>query len=162
MTIPEAARLILQATTMGQGGEVFVLEMGEPVRILDLARSLVELSGLRFMEDIRVKFSGPRPGEKLSEKLFFDHERSEPTKVRQICRARIENGDRVDLPAFLKTLHEMSRTCEDPYELGLRFMTLMRQIETPASDAAASQPPPAAEDGVETQIVPMRRIGGGS
>lgn len=158
MTIPEAARLILQATAMGQGGEVFVLEMGKPVRILDLARSLVELSGLRFMEDIQVQFSGPRPGEKLSEKLFFDHERSESTKVRQIYRARLENGHRVDVPSFLATLREMLATYEDPYELGLRFMTLMRQVDAPVAHGA-----PQAQSGTagspETQIVPMRRMG---
>src|SRR5262249_49838543 len=89
MTIPEAASLILQGRTIGAGGEVFVLEMGKPVRIVDLARSLVELSGLRFMEDVQVVFSGMRPGEKLTEKLFFDHEKSVPTRSRQIHVAQL-------------------------------------------------------------------------
>ncbi len=150
MTIPEAARLILQATSMGEGGEVFVLEMGKPVRILDLARSLVELSGLRFMEDIQVQFSGPRPGEKLSEKLFFDHERCEPTNVRQIYRACMGNGEHVELGAFLATLRDMLRTTPQAPELATRLMTLMLEIEAPAAAA-----PPRRDE--VSQIVPLRR-----
>jgi FlaA1/EpsC-like NDP-sugar epimerase len=69
MTIPEASQLVLQASTMGKGGEIFVLDMGDPVRIVDLARNLILLSGLRPGEDIRIEFSGIRPGEKLYEEL---------------------------------------------------------------------------------------------
>ncbi len=74
MTIPEASQLVLQAAAMGQGGEIFVLDMGEPVKIVDLARELITLSGFRPGEDIEIEFSGLRPGEKLFEELSIEGE----------------------------------------------------------------------------------------
>jgi FlaA1/EpsC-like NDP-sugar epimerase len=84
MTIPEAVQLVLQASTMGKGGEIFVLDMGTPVKIVDLARQLIILSGLRPDEDIRIEFSGIRPGEKLYEELRFDDEEILPTAHEKI------------------------------------------------------------------------------
>jgi len=84
MTIPEACLLVLQASTMGYGGEVFVLDMGEPVRILDLARNLILLSGLRPDLDIRIEFTGVRPGEKLYEELSTLLEDTLPTAHEKI------------------------------------------------------------------------------
>jgi FlaA1/EpsC-like NDP-sugar epimerase len=78
MTIPEAAQLVLQATAMGQGGEVFVLDMGEPVKIVDLAHDLIRLSGLPAGA-IDITFSGIRPGEKLDEELYFRDEEIQAT-----------------------------------------------------------------------------------
>ena len=74
MTIPEAAQLVLQAGAMGKGGEIYVLHMGEPVRIVDLARDMVTLSGLRPGIDIEIVFTGKRPGEKLYEELSTEGE----------------------------------------------------------------------------------------
>jgi FlaA1/EpsC-like NDP-sugar epimerase len=89
MSIPEAAQLVMQAGCMGRGGEIFVLDMGEPVKIVDLAKDLIRLSGLSE-DDIKIEFSGLRPGEKLYEELLADNENTLPTphpKLR-IAKAR--------------------------------------------------------------------------
>jgi FlaA1/EpsC-like NDP-sugar epimerase len=90
MTIPEAVQLIIRAGGLGKGGaggEIYVLEMGEPVRILDLARTMIELSGLEPDRDIAVEIVGRRPGEKLHEELFNPYERPQPTPAEKILRA---------------------------------------------------------------------------
>jgi FlaA1/EpsC-like NDP-sugar epimerase len=88
MTIPEAVQLVLQSSVLGRGGEVFVLDMGEPVRIVDLARDLVELSGLHVGRDIDITYTGVRPGEKLFEELFLPGEAYEPTRHGKVLIAR--------------------------------------------------------------------------
>jgi FlaA1/EpsC-like NDP-sugar epimerase len=88
MTIPEAVQLVLQAAALGKGGEVFVLDMGEPVKIADLAEDLIRLSGLEVGTDIEISFSGIRPGEKLYEELFFGEDDASPTRHPKILRAR--------------------------------------------------------------------------
>ncbi len=88
MTIPEASQLVMQAGAMGQGGEIFILDMGEPVKIVDLARDLITLSGLRPHEDIEIEFSGVRPGEKLFEELSTATEQAERTKHPKVLIGR--------------------------------------------------------------------------
>ncbi len=97
MTIPEAAQLVLQAGVMGQGGEIFVLDMGDPVKIIDLARDMITLSGLRLDIDIDVVFSGIRPGEKLFEELSVEGEDFSSTKHPKIAiwRKRPEDWQRI-------------------------------------------------------------------
>jgi FlaA1/EpsC-like NDP-sugar epimerase len=106
MTIPEAVQLVLQASTMGQGGEIFVLDMGEPVKIVDLARNLILLSGLRPDEDIRIKFTGVRPGEKLYEELTgYD----ENTTLTAHAKIKVLKGSGVPnemMAAFIRRLRE--------------------------------------------------------
>jgi FlaA1/EpsC-like NDP-sugar epimerase len=87
MTIPEAVQLVIRAGSLVQGGEVFVLEMGEPVKILDLARDMIRLSGLEPDRDIAIEVIGPRPGEKLHEELFNPYERPQPTPSQKLLRA---------------------------------------------------------------------------
>ncbi|RME34463.1 MAG: polysaccharide biosynthesis protein [Gammaproteobacteria bacterium] len=87
MTIPEASQLILQAGVMGEGGEIFVLRMGEPVRILDLAEQMIRLAGKEPGRDIGIVYTGIREGEKLHEELFHGEERPEPTAHGKILRA---------------------------------------------------------------------------
>ena len=93
MTIPEASQLVIQAGALGEGGDVFLLDMGEPVRIQDLARQMISLSGLKVREqdsktgDIEIQYSGLRPGEKLYEELLIDHEDTEITQHSRILRS---------------------------------------------------------------------------
>lgn len=103
MMIPEAAQLVIQAGCMGQGGEIFVLDMGEPVRIVDLARDMIRLSGLREGEDIDLEITGLRPGEKLYEELYNDSERHKPTSHEKIMTA-----DSATQP-LVQVLHEIGQ-----------------------------------------------------
>ena len=88
MTIPEAVQLVLQAGALGRGGEVFLLDMGEPIRIVDIATDLIRLSGLTVGSDIQIKFTGIRPGEKLYEEMFFSAENVLTTDHPKVLRAR--------------------------------------------------------------------------
>lgn len=92
MTIPEAVGLVLQTATLGQGGEIFILDMSEPVKIIDMARQMIELSGYRPDIDIEIKVTGLRPGEKLYEELRHSDETHEPTEHPRIYRLRSPGG----------------------------------------------------------------------
>jgi FlaA1/EpsC-like NDP-sugar epimerase len=87
MTIPEAVQLVIRAGSLADGGEIYVLEMGEPVRIMDLAVDMIRFSGLEPGRDIAIEVIGRRPGEKLEEILFNDYEQPEPTPAQKIMRA---------------------------------------------------------------------------
>jgi FlaA1/EpsC-like NDP-sugar epimerase len=87
MTIPEAVQLVIRSGSLARGGEVYALEMGEPVRIMDLATQMIEFSGLKPGKDIAIDIIGRRPGEKLHEQLFNHYERPEPTPAQKIRRA---------------------------------------------------------------------------
>lgn len=93
MTIPEACRLVLEAGSMGDGGEIYVFDMGEPVRIVDLAKKMISLSGLKLDKDIKIKITGLRPGEKLYEELLATDELTKPTHHPQILIADVKMND---------------------------------------------------------------------
>jgi len=108
MTIPEACQLVLEAGSMGEGGEIFVFDMGESVKIIDLAKKMIKLSGLEIGKDIEIKVTGLRPGEKLYEELLAKDENTLPTHNPQILKAKtsIENLDNIPLIDELISLFE--------------------------------------------------------
>lgn len=97
MTIPEACRLVMEAGMMGEGNEIFVFEMGEPVKIVDLATRMIELAGYRPDEDIKVEFTGLRPGEKLYEELLSTEENTLPTSNKKIKIAKVRRYEYDDV-----------------------------------------------------------------
>lgn len=104
MTIPEAVRLILQAGSMGSGGEIFVLDMGEPVKIVDLAEQMIHLSGMEAGKDIEIEFTGLRPGEKLYEELFHQSESLIGTTHPKIMLSASREVDWKEMQALLEKL----------------------------------------------------------
>ncbi|MDD4661021.1 MAG: nucleoside-diphosphate sugar epimerase/dehydratase [Massilibacteroides sp.] len=109
MTIPEACRLVLEAGTMGQGGEIFVFDMGEPVKIADLAKRMIRLAGLEPDVDIDIKYTGLRPGEKLYEEVLSDQETTLPTPYEKIRVAGVRDCDyqtiAFEIEALIKSAH---------------------------------------------------------
>lgn len=108
MTIPEASQLVLQAGAMAEGGEVFVLDMGEPVKIYDLARDMITLSGMIPEVDIEIKFTGLRPGEKLFEELLSAEDGTEATQHKKIFTAMIKCVDKTKLDFQIRRLLEQT------------------------------------------------------
>jgi len=119
MTIPEASQLVLQAAAMGSGGEVFVLDMGERIKIVDLARDMVALSGLA-PDDIEIVFTGLRPGEKLYEELYFDDEQRIATAHQKVFCARHRPAELTAVEGVLDELHDVLEESPDRIRAKLR------------------------------------------
>ena len=109
MTIPEAVSLVLQAGVYAKGEEIFVLDMGEPVKILDLAKNLIRLSGYKVDEDIKIEFTGLRPGEKLYEELLMNEEGMTDTDNKLI---HIGKPIEIDEEKFFKQLNALKLAVE--------------------------------------------------
>jgi FlaA1/EpsC-like NDP-sugar epimerase len=147
MTIPEAVQLVLQAAALGDHGEVFVLDMGEPVRVLDLAVDLIRLSGLEPGADIEVHFTGARPGEKLFEELFFKGAHVVPTDHPKILRARDSESadDTLETIATLIQAASENRSASHIRRLLTRLIPeYSANVDTgeyPATNPPESEPP---------------------
>jgi FlaA1/EpsC-like NDP-sugar epimerase len=137
MTIPEAARLVLQAAAIGESGQVLVLDMGEPVRIVDMARQLIRLSG-HSGDDIGIEFSGLRPGEKLFEELLADADTTLPTNIAQLRIARLGGriGDPHDLLAWAQGVG-----AADDAQVREHLAALVGEYQVPARGPVDPLPP---------------------
>ena len=109
MTIPEACRLVMEAVTMGEGNEIFVFEMGKAVKIVDLATRMIELAGYRPDEDIKIEFTGLRPGEKLYEEVLSDKENTIPTENKKIMIAKVRRYEYADILDIYAEFEKLSR-----------------------------------------------------
>ncbi|MEB3329567.1 MAG: nucleoside-diphosphate sugar epimerase/dehydratase [Candidatus Sericytochromatia bacterium] len=138
MTIPEASQLVIQAGALGQGGEVFVLDMGEPVRIADLARDLIRLSGLEPDVDVKLRYTGLRPGEKLYEELLTAEEGVQATRHEKIHVARPEVLSHEALEAGLARLMAAASSA-DPRRVREALRALVATYREPA-EALAQDP----------------------
>lgn len=123
MTIPEACQLVLEAGTMGNGGEIFIFDMGQSIKIVDLAKKMISLSGLRLGSDIQIRFTGLRPGEKLYEELLNDDENTLPTHHPQIMIAKEKVHDLDTVPVIVEELLLMSDSLD-----GLAIVKKMKEI----------------------------------
>jgi FlaA1/EpsC-like NDP-sugar epimerase len=150
MTIPEASQLVLQAGMMGKGGEIFVLDMGEPVRIVDLARDLITLSGLKPDKDIEIRFTGMRPGEKLFEELSTAEENADKTLHPKIFIGRLTPRMHEAVAHSLDGLVTLADSGAGAQALVDKMRELVPELQREAAvkDEAARE---------EAQVIPLRR-----
>lgn len=123
MTIPEACRLVLEAGVMGNGGEIFIFDMGKPIKIYDLARKMVLLSGLELGKDMEIVFTGLREGEKLFEELLNDNENTIPTHHQKILKAQVREYEYSEVNNMIELLQELVNDANE-----LKMVTLMKEI----------------------------------
>lgn len=126
MTIPEACSLVLEAGTMGVGGEIYIFDMGESVKIVDLAKRMISLSGLKYPNDIAIKFTGLRPGEKLYEELLANGENTKPTYNKKILIANHQHIDNEFIYYYMKELEKS--VLEDSKLVDSNLVSLLKSI----------------------------------
>ncbi|MDB4888789.1 MAG: polysaccharide biosynthesis protein CapD [Gemmatimonadetes bacterium] len=165
MTIPEAVQLVLQAAALGNEGEVFVLDMGEPVRVFDLATDLIRLSGLEPHHDIEVRFTGTRPGEKLFEELFFTSAEVSPTIHSKILRAHDAEASSHSV-ADIESLIQAARENQSAGKLRRLIFNLVPEYAgvqdsgefTPIRDGVSSAALEVDGDGAESPTVDLEEL----
>jgi FlaA1/EpsC-like NDP-sugar epimerase len=113
MTIPEACQLVLEAGAMGNGGEIFVFDMGESVKIVNLAEKMIQLAGFTPYEDIDIQFTGLRPGEKIYEELLNDKETVLQTHHEKIMRAKVREYDFAEVQRWINELLQLAQNGTD-------------------------------------------------
>jgi FlaA1/EpsC-like NDP-sugar epimerase len=122
MTIPEASQLVLEAAAMGSGGEIFIFDMGESVKIFDLAKNMIKLSGLKYPDDIDIKITGLRPGEKLFEELLANGENTLPTYHKKIMIGKVREMD------YTKIRSKIEELCVTNMFFNGNTVSLMKEI----------------------------------
>ncbi|QDR82023.1 polysaccharide biosynthesis protein [Sporomusa termitida] len=153
MTIPEATQLVLQAGSMANGGEVFVLDMGEPVKIVDMAKDLIELSGLQPGKDIEIRFTGLRPGEKLFEELLTAEEGTNSTCHEKIYVANLKQVDEGQLQKALALLQIRERTPDEIVRLMEEILPSYRVTRGKVGQERRGAEESAVEDRPASKIV---------
>jgi FlaA1/EpsC-like NDP-sugar epimerase len=141
MTIPEAVRLVIQAGAIGKGGEVLLLDMGEQVKIVDLARQLIRMAGLREGEDIEIVYTGLRPGEKIYEELHTKAERMRITRHERILVWDLEARDEQSLLAEVGELESLARE-SDADAIRRQLRRIVPDYAEPVQDRLPAMPPP--------------------
>lgn len=136
MTIPEAVNLVLQAGSLGANGELFLLDMGEPVKIADLARRMITLSGYEPDADIEIRYTGLRPGEKLKEELLTDNENLSPTEHEKIMATRVEKPALEKVKNWLKAFNQ----CIDSGDMDQVLQELRRIVPEFHAEVESDQP----------------------
>jgi len=129
MTIPEACQLVLEAGSMGKGGEIYVFDMGKSVKIVELATKMIKLSGLVPNKDISIEYSGLRPGEKLYEELLNDLENTLPTHHQKIMVAKVREYDFEQVEAEINALIDMTKT-QNEREIVLKMKELVPEFKS--------------------------------
>ena len=143
MTIPEACQLVLQAGSMGAGGEIFILDMGDPVKIVDLARDLIQLSGLEPDVDVAIEFSGVRPGEKLFEELCIDAENAEKTGHPNIYVGRRPAAEWDQMLDSLSSLKDAASVANRARVVASLQRCVPEYVEPDAGGESSPSPPPS-------------------
>jgi FlaA1/EpsC-like NDP-sugar epimerase len=149
MTIPESTQLILQAGTMGKGGEIYVLDMGEPVKVAYLAEQLIRLTGKKPGEDIEIVYTGLRPGEKLYEELFHESEHLAGTSHPKIMLA---NSRRVEFSELQKIMRQFEEECVSGS--GEQLRRLLCELVPENQLVPDGEAPPSGQTGAQIITLP--------